>query len=209
MSVGPGETRLHRTPLPRNSSSSTSCSPRTAYLLAAYAELPAKPRQSATLPTTMCTPEPRSRIGGRKWRAMANGASRLIATCSRNRSSLVSLIGASRNAPALLMTMSGVPSRRATSCNASSRAERSARSARRSSAPSIGGIGDRATLASVAPAAAIRRAVATRARARHRSRGRPPAEHLAPPHTPRSCAAFPRSHERECARGIVHQAGSR
>src|SRR5664279_1747827 len=88
-------------------------------------------------------PLPRTCIGGRKCRARASGASRLIAICSRTRSSLVSASGASRKAPALLTIASGVPCCSDTWANAAVRARGSIRSTCRSMVCDIGGMADR------------------------------------------------------------------
>ena len=66
VSTALGETSVVRTPVPRSSARSTSCSARNPYLLAAYAPFSGNTLRSATEPMVTMCPVPRSRIDERK-----------------------------------------------------------------------------------------------------------------------------------------------
>ena len=110
MSTGPGDTSVVRTPVPRSSARSTSCSARSPYLLAAYAALPGKIARSAIEPMVTMCPLPRARIAGRNARTSGEGRDEIQRrACRRKTSTDVSCAGAMRTTPALLTTMSGAP----------------------------------------------------------------------------------------------------
>ena len=103
VSVGPGDTRVSRTPVPRYSATSVSCSPRSPYLLGGVGGVLRKADVIGhAADAHVRTPAERRRIDGSSSRATRNAARRLTRTCSSNSAGVVSASRLSRKPPALL-----------------------------------------------------------------------------------------------------------